>query len=195
MYAPGGPEVLKVEERPVPTPQSGEVLIRVHAAGMNRSELFTRQGMCLLLPPSTERDSDLARSFAERKVPPGPRYRSYRRSRLVPRQNISRGHKSLHMYGRTRERTRWRIRRIYGRENKERRADTGYYFTLESAWSYTRDDSDCVGIVTYGLEDQVWGQAIDSRRDNFGVCPFSALRTSFVDDHELTITVVWPQLA
>src|SRR6202158_3058989 len=40
----GGPEVLKIETLPVPTPQSGEVLIRVKAFGLNRSELFTRQG-------------------------------------------------------------------------------------------------------------------------------------------------------
>src|ERR1700730_5132760 len=40
----GGPEVLKIESLPVPTPQSGEVLIRVKAFGLNRSELFTRQG-------------------------------------------------------------------------------------------------------------------------------------------------------
>src|SRR6202049_4505164 len=40
----GGPEVLKIESLPAPTPQSGEVLIRVKAFGLNRSELFTRQG-------------------------------------------------------------------------------------------------------------------------------------------------------
>lgn len=44
MYEPGGPEVLKVENRPIPTPRTGEVLIRVKAFGLNRSELFTRQG-------------------------------------------------------------------------------------------------------------------------------------------------------
>src|ERR1700741_4897436 len=44
IYAPGGPEVLKIERRPVPTPKPGEVLIRVTAFGLNRSELFTRQG-------------------------------------------------------------------------------------------------------------------------------------------------------
>src|SRR5271163_3900385 len=40
----GGPEVLKIESLPVPAPKSGEVLIRVKAFGLNRSELFTRQG-------------------------------------------------------------------------------------------------------------------------------------------------------
>jgi len=45
MYAPGGPEVLKLEERPIPDPQPGQVLIRIKAFGLNRSELFTRQGL------------------------------------------------------------------------------------------------------------------------------------------------------
>ncbi len=41
---PGGPEVLQLETLPVPTPKPGWVLIRVRAFGLNRSELFTRQG-------------------------------------------------------------------------------------------------------------------------------------------------------
>jgi NADPH:quinone reductase-like Zn-dependent oxidoreductase len=45
IHEPGGPEVLKIESRPVPTPQTGEVLIRVKAFGLNPSELFTRQGL------------------------------------------------------------------------------------------------------------------------------------------------------
>jgi NADPH:quinone reductase-like Zn-dependent oxidoreductase len=40
----GGPEVLGIEEVLVPKPQPGEVLIRVKAFGLNRSELFTRLG-------------------------------------------------------------------------------------------------------------------------------------------------------
>jgi NADPH:quinone reductase-like Zn-dependent oxidoreductase len=44
IYEAGGPEVLKVESRPIPAPRAGEVLIRVKAFGLNRSELFTRQG-------------------------------------------------------------------------------------------------------------------------------------------------------
>jgi len=43
--APGGPDVLKIENRPISEPQTGEVLIRVKAFGVNRSELFTRQGL------------------------------------------------------------------------------------------------------------------------------------------------------
>jgi len=37
IHEPGGPEVLKIESRPVPTPEAGEVLIRVKAFGLNRS--------------------------------------------------------------------------------------------------------------------------------------------------------------
>ncbi len=42
---PGPPEVLQLEERAVPIPTKGQVLIRVKAFGLNRSELFTRQGL------------------------------------------------------------------------------------------------------------------------------------------------------
>ena len=45
IYEPGGPEVLKIESRPIPKPQAGEVLIQVKAFGLNRSELFTRRGL------------------------------------------------------------------------------------------------------------------------------------------------------
>jgi NADPH:quinone reductase-like Zn-dependent oxidoreductase len=45
IYEPGGPEVLGIESRPIPVPQPGEVLIAVKAFGLNRSELFTRQGL------------------------------------------------------------------------------------------------------------------------------------------------------
>jgi NADPH:quinone reductase-like Zn-dependent oxidoreductase len=44
IHEPGSPDVLKIETRPIPTPKPGEVLIRVKAFGLNRSELFTRQG-------------------------------------------------------------------------------------------------------------------------------------------------------
>lgn len=41
---PGGPEVFKIEEIPIPKAEPGRVLIKVRAFGLNRSELFTRQG-------------------------------------------------------------------------------------------------------------------------------------------------------
>jgi NADPH2:quinone reductase len=46
--APGGPEVLVPEERPVPQPGAGEVLVQVTAAGVNRPDVMQRQG---LYPP------------------------------------------------------------------------------------------------------------------------------------------------
>ena len=45
---PGGPEVLRLSERPVPRPGPGEVLVRVAAAGVNRPDVLQRMG---LYPP------------------------------------------------------------------------------------------------------------------------------------------------
>jgi NADPH2:quinone reductase len=42
--APGGPDVLRIVDRPVPVPGAGEVLVRVAAAGVNRPEVMQRQG-------------------------------------------------------------------------------------------------------------------------------------------------------
>ena len=41
---PGGPDVLRIGERPVPVPGPGEVLVRVSAAGVNRPDLLQREG-------------------------------------------------------------------------------------------------------------------------------------------------------
>lgn len=41
---PGGPEVLKPETRPVPKATTGEILIRVAAAGVNRPDVAQRSG-------------------------------------------------------------------------------------------------------------------------------------------------------
>jgi NADPH2:quinone reductase len=45
---PGGPHVLTAEQRPVPTPGVGEILIKVTAAGVNRPDVMQRMG---LYPP------------------------------------------------------------------------------------------------------------------------------------------------
>ena len=41
---PGGPEVLRLVQRPIPQPGPGEVLIKVAASGVNRPDVFQRQG-------------------------------------------------------------------------------------------------------------------------------------------------------
>jgi NADPH:quinone reductase len=38
----GGPEVLELREMPMPEPATGEVLIKVKAAGLNRSDIYSR---------------------------------------------------------------------------------------------------------------------------------------------------------
>src|SRR3954467_15892555 len=42
--APGGPEVLRLVQRPVPELRAGEVLVRVMAAGVNRPDIMQRLG-------------------------------------------------------------------------------------------------------------------------------------------------------
>lgn len=42
--AAGGPDVLQIKDIPMPIPQAGWVRIRVKAFGLNRAEMFTRQG-------------------------------------------------------------------------------------------------------------------------------------------------------
>ena len=46
--SPGGPQVLVPEERPVPQPAAGEILVKVAAAGVNRPDVMQRMG---LYPP------------------------------------------------------------------------------------------------------------------------------------------------
>ena len=42
--APGGPEVLRLTERPKPVPAAGELLVRVAASGVNRPDVLQRMG-------------------------------------------------------------------------------------------------------------------------------------------------------
>ncbi len=44
IVAPGGPDVLKMGQRPRPSPGGGDVLIRVAAAGINRPDVLQRKG-------------------------------------------------------------------------------------------------------------------------------------------------------
>ena len=51
---PGGPEVLRLAERPIPTPGAGEILIRIAYAGVNRPDLLQRAGS--YAPPADASD-------------------------------------------------------------------------------------------------------------------------------------------
>lgn len=51
---PGGPEVLKPVERPVPQPKPGEILIRVAAAGVNRPDVLQRMGLYPVPPDASD---------------------------------------------------------------------------------------------------------------------------------------------
>ena len=51
---PGPPDVLQLCERPIPTPAAGEILIKVHAAGINRPDVLQRLGK--YAPPSGASD-------------------------------------------------------------------------------------------------------------------------------------------
>ncbi|MGB7624625.1 MAG: NADPH:quinone reductase [Terriglobia bacterium] len=47
----GGPEVLKFEEIPTPRPAAGQVLVRIHAAGVNPYDTYMRNGSYAVKPP------------------------------------------------------------------------------------------------------------------------------------------------
>lgn len=52
--APGGPDVLTPESRPVPQPGAGEILLKVAAAGVNRPDVMQRMGLYPPPPGATE---------------------------------------------------------------------------------------------------------------------------------------------
>ncbi|MFJ9724927.1 NADP-dependent oxidoreductase [Streptomyces sp. NPDC101209] len=45
LHEHGGPEVLRYEDAPIPAPGPGEVLVRVHAAGVNPPDWYLRGGL------------------------------------------------------------------------------------------------------------------------------------------------------
>jgi len=47
----GGPEVLKLEEVPTPKPAAGQVLVRIHGAGVNPYDAYMRAGTYAVKPP------------------------------------------------------------------------------------------------------------------------------------------------
>jgi len=47
----GGPEVLQLKEIPTPRPAAGQVLVRIHAAGVNPYDTYMRAGVYAIKPP------------------------------------------------------------------------------------------------------------------------------------------------
>ena len=59
--APGGPETLVLKEMDTPEPQKGQVLVRIHAAGLNFPDTLIIRDMyqikpCLLYTSPSPRD-------------------------------------------------------------------------------------------------------------------------------------------
>jgi NADPH2:quinone reductase len=75
----GGPEVLKLEEIPTPTPGPGQVLVKVHAAGVNPYDTYMRAGTYAIKPQLPYTPGSDAAGVAEAvgagvvKVSPGDR--------------------------------------------------------------------------------------------------------------------------
>lgn len=75
----GGPEVLKLEEVPTPKPAAGQVLVRVHAVGVNPYDTYMRAGAYAIKPPLPYTPGSDAAGVIEaigdgvKKVKPGDR--------------------------------------------------------------------------------------------------------------------------
>jgi NADPH:quinone reductase len=76
IHTNGGPEVLQLEEIPAPEIQPGEVLIRVHAAGVNYLDIYHRTGLYkVALPfiPGMEGAGVIEKAGSETSLKPGTR--------------------------------------------------------------------------------------------------------------------------
>ena len=75
----GGPEQLKLDEIPTPKPAAGQVLVRVHAAGVNPYDTYMRAGTYAVKPPLPYTPGSDAAGIVEsvgegvKKVKPGDR--------------------------------------------------------------------------------------------------------------------------
>ena len=78
---PGGPEVLEVREVPTPKPAADQVLVRVHAAGLNRADILQRRGH---YPPPPGAPQDIpGMEFAGEIAELGPEARVWQKGQRV----------------------------------------------------------------------------------------------------------------
>jgi hypothetical protein len=149
IHEPGGPEVLKIETLAVPEPVPGQVLIRVKAFGMNRSELFTRLGYSpdvrfprVLGIEAVGTVEDALGGIQERRH-------------------------CCDLYGRHGQAVRWGLCRVHMRSCRSGAAD--YHKTaLGGSRSYAGDASDCLGVTLQVASASGWRYAPDPRRNKFG---------------------------
>jgi NADPH2:quinone reductase len=76
IHAYGGPEVLQLEDVPIPDIQSGEVLVRVHAAGVNFLDVYQRTGLyksVLPVAPGMEGAGVIEKAGPDTSFKPGTR--------------------------------------------------------------------------------------------------------------------------
>jgi NADPH:quinone reductase len=81
----GAPEVLRPVERPVPEPGVNEVLVRVHAAGVNRPDILQRQGK---YPPPPGASEIPGLEFAGTVTHVGPMVGGDAATRWAPGDNV-----------------------------------------------------------------------------------------------------------
>jgi NADPH2:quinone reductase len=72
IHAHGGPGVLQLDEVPIPKIQSGEVLVRVHAAGVNFLDVYQRTGLYKTVLPF-EGAGVIEKAGSENSFKPGTR--------------------------------------------------------------------------------------------------------------------------
>lgn len=78
---PGGPEVLEVRDVPTPKPAADQVLVRVHAAGLNRADILQRRGH---YPPPPGVSQDIpGMEFAGEVAELGPEARQWQKGQRV----------------------------------------------------------------------------------------------------------------
>lgn len=73
-HSHGGPEVLKLEDAPLPELKPGEALVRVHAAGVNFLDVYQRTGLykiSLPFTPGMEGAGTIERVSADSELKPG----------------------------------------------------------------------------------------------------------------------------